>query len=88
MFFELKGLVLNEDIKWITFHGGFDFAYLIRILNGQALPDTDTNFYKLLSTYFPQFYDVKYMVKEVDLLKAGGLQKLAGELNVIFIRKS
>jgi CCR4-NOT transcription complex subunit 7/8 len=24
-----SGLVLNEDLKWIVFHGGFDFGYLI-----------------------------------------------------------
>lgn len=24
-----SGLILNEDLKWIVFHGGFDFGYLI-----------------------------------------------------------
>lgn len=23
------GLILNDDLKWIVFHGGFDFGYLI-----------------------------------------------------------
>jgi len=77
-----SGLVLNEDIKWISFHGGFDFAYLVRMLNGQPLPDNDTNFYKLLNTYFPQFYDIKCMVKDIDTLKQGGLSKLASDLNI------
>jgi CCR4-NOT transcription complex subunit 7/8 len=77
-----SGLVLNEDIKWISFHGGFDFAYLIKMLNGQALPDTDTNFSKLLNTYFPQLYDVKCMAKDIDTLKAGGLSKLASDLSI------
>ena len=27
-----SGLVLNEDARWITFHGAFDYAYLIKIL--------------------------------------------------------
>jgi len=80
--FNSLGLVLNEDIKWISFHGGFDFAYLVRMLNGQPLPDNDTNFYKLLNTYFPQFYDIKCMVKDIDTLKQGGLSKLASDLNV------
>ena len=73
---------MNEDIKWITFHGGFDFAYLIKMLNGQNLPKDDNGFYNLLKIYFPQFYDVKYMVKDIDSLKAGGLSKLASDLNV------
>jgi CCR4-NOT transcription complex subunit 7/8 len=76
------GLVLNDNIKWISFHGGFDFAYLIKMLNGQELPENDSSFYKILNTYFPQFYDVKCMVKDVDGLKQGGLNKLASDLNV------
>jgi CCR4-NOT transcription complex subunit 7/8 len=75
-------LALNDDIKWISFHGGFDFAYLIKMLNGAPLPDTDTNFYKVLNTYFPQFYDIKYMVKDIDTLKQAGLSKLATDLAV------
>jgi len=35
-----SGLVLNEDARWITFHGAFDYAYLIKILINQKLPDT------------------------------------------------
>jgi len=77
-----SGLLFNEDVKWVSFHGGFDFAYLIRILNGKNLPDDESSFYNLLRTYFPAFYDVKYMVREVDTLKGGGLNKIAYDLNV------
>lgn len=77
-----SGLLFNEEVKWISFHGGFDFAYLIKMLNGQNLPDDESSFYNLLSIYFPAFYDVKYMVREVDTLKGGGLNKIAYDLNV------
>lgn len=77
-----KGLLFNDDVKWVSFHGGFDFAYLIRILNGKNLPDDEASFYNLLRTYFPAFYDVKYMAREVDNLKGGGLNKIAYDLNV------
>jgi CCR4-NOT transcription complex subunit 7/8 len=77
-----SGLLFNDDVKWISFHGGFDFAYLIRMLNGENLPDDESNFYNLLSIYFPAFYDVKYMAREVDTLKGGGLNKIAYDLNV------
>jgi len=77
-----SGLVLNEEIKWVTFHGGFDFAYLLRMATGVPLPESDESFYNILNTYFPSFYDVKYMTKEIDTLKLGGLSKLASDLNV------
>jgi CCR4-NOT transcription complex subunit 7/8 len=77
-----SGLVLNDDTKWITFHGGFDFAYLIRMLTGLPLPDDDASFYNILNTYFPCFYDVKHMTKELENLKGGGLSKLASDLSV------
>lgn len=77
-----SGLLFNDEVKWISFHGGFDFAYLIRMLNGQNLPDDETSFYNLLSIYFPSFYDVKYMAREIETLKGGGLNKIAYDLNV------
>jgi len=77
-----SGLLFNDEVKWISFHGGFDFAYLIRMLNGQNLPDDENGFYNLLSIYFPAFYDVKYMAREIETLKGGGLNKIAYDLNV------
>jgi len=73
---------LNEDVKWVTFHGGFDFAYLLRMLIGQNLPDDEGGFYGILKTYFPSFYDVKYMIRDIDSMKGSGLSKIAGDLNV------
>lgn len=77
-----SGLVLNEDIKWISFHGGFDFAYLVRMLCGQDLPEEDIGFCNLLDIYFPCFYDIKFMTKEIESLKVGSLSKIAGDLRV------
>ena len=75
---------MNKDIKWVCFDGGYDFAYLIRMLEGQYLPDNETQFYSLLNIYFPSFYDVKYMVRDMETLRLGGLNKIAAELSVFF----
>jgi len=77
-----SGLVMNKDIKWVVFDGGYDFAYLIRMLEGQYLPENETQFYNLLNIYFPSFYDVKYMVRDMETLRLGGLNKIATELNI------
>lgn len=81
-YFIASGLVLNEDIKWISFHGGFDFAYLVRMLCGVDLPDDDLGFSSLLNIYFPCFYDIKYMVKDIDTIKSVSLSKISSDLRV------
>ena len=73
---------MNRETKWIVFDGGYDFAYLIRMFEGQNLPDTEAQFYGLLNIYFPNFYDVRHMVRDIETLRMGGLSKIATELNV------
>jgi CCR4-NOT transcription complex subunit 7/8 len=80
-YFLISGLVLNDDVSWITFHSGYDFAYLLKVLTCQNLPDTEVNFLKTLKLYFPNFYDLKHIVRNFEHLR-GGLNKLAEELEV------
>lgn len=76
-----SGLVMNEDITWITFHSSYDFAYLLRVLTAAFLPDNDTQFFELIKIYFPVVYDVKYLMRSCKSLK-GGLQDVADDLRV------
>jgi CCR4-NOT transcription complex subunit 7/8 len=76
-----SGLVLNDEIHWISFHSGYDFGYLLKVLTHDNLPMEENDFFKLLTTYFPIIYDVKYMMNSTDHLK-GGLNKLAEDLEV------
>ena len=32
------GVVLMENVKWLSFHSGYDFGYLLKILTCQNLP--------------------------------------------------
>jgi len=84
MFAELmisSGLVLMPQVKWLSFHAGYDFGYLVNLLTCQNLPDSEPAFFELLKLFCPNIYDVKYLMKSCKNLK-GGLQEVATELEV------
>jgi len=75
-----SGLILNDDITWISFHGAYDFAYLLKILTNLLLPNGENEFLDLAAVYFPNFYDVRYLVKKDNF--RGSLSKLAQGLDI------
>ena len=76
-----SGIVLMENIKWLSFHSGYDFGYLLKVLTDQNLPTEESEFFELLRIYFPTIYDVKYLMKSCKNLK-GGLQEVADQLEL------
>lgn len=77
----VSGLVLDDRVKWVSFHSGYDFAYLLKLLTTQDLPGDEKSFFELLKIYFPTIYDIKYMTSLLDgHFFVGGLQKLADDL--------
>ncbi|OLQ16598.1 CAF1 family ribonuclease family protein [Cryptosporidium hominis] len=78
-----SGLVLNPKVKWISFHGCYDFAYLVKILSSQPLPETETNFIELVKALFPTLYDLKFILKQLSSLShLSSLQKLSEHLKI------
>jgi CCR4-NOT transcription complex subunit 7/8 len=75
-----SGLILNEDITWISFHGAYDFAYLLKILTNLPLPDNESSFLEQVAIYFPVYYDVRFLVKKDNF--RGSLSKLAQGLEI------
>ncbi|KAK2987495.1 hypothetical protein RJ640_012154 [Escallonia rubra] len=75
------GVVLNDCVMWVTFHGGYDFGYLLKLLTCQYLPDTQARFFDLFNVYFPMVYDIKHLMKFCNSLH-GDLNKLAELLEV------
>lgn len=78
-----SGLVLCKEVSWLSFHGGYDFGYLLKLLTCKALPEAQDRFFDLLNTYFPRIYDIKHiMTKAKGNHFNGGLSRLAESLGV------
>jgi CCR4-NOT transcription complex subunit 7/8 len=78
----MSGLLLTEDVKWVTFHSGYDFGYLLKTLTCESLPDDESQFLDLLGTFFPGIFDVKFMMTLTEGLY-GGLSALGDSLEVV-----
>ncbi|KAJ1406952.1 CCR4-associated factor [Ochromonadaceae sp. CCMP2298] len=77
----MSGLVLNEDVKWVSFHSSYDFGYLLKTLMCTELSMEEPQFLDMLTTFFPCIYDVKYMMTAVEGMH-GGLSSLADTLQI------
>ncbi|XP_045826747.1 probable CCR4-associated factor 1 homolog 9 [Trifolium pratense] len=77
-----SGLVCNERVTWVTFHGTYDFAYLVKILTRSNLPDSLEGFSCVLRFLFGRsLYDMKHMIRYCNGLY-GGLECVASTLKV------
>ncbi|KAF8779083.1 hypothetical protein HU200_003051 [Digitaria exilis] len=77
-----SGVVLNDNVQWVTFHSGHDFGYLLKLLTGRELPNTLEKFLDLTKTFFPVLYDVKHLMKFCSGGLYGGLSRLGEQLKV------
>jgi CCR4-NOT transcription complex subunit 7/8 len=77
-----SGLVLNQDVHWLTFHSGYDFGYLLKTVTGKELPEREEEFSASFHLWFPGAYDIKYMLRHTDLTHSLGLDALADILGL------
>ncbi|KAL8696079.1 MAG: hypothetical protein Q9224_002983 [Gallowayella concinna] len=61
-----SGLVMYDDVRWISFHSGYDFGYLVKLMLCKPLPEDETAYRRLLGIFFPAIYDIKYMIKHAQ----------------------
>ncbi|XP_001363668.3 CCR4-NOT transcription complex subunit 7-like [Monodelphis domestica] len=76
-----SGVVLCDEVKWLSFHSGYDFGYFIKILTNSPLPEEAHDFFEILKLFFPVIYDIKYLMKSCRNLR-GGLQEVATQLEL------
>ncbi|RCI15775.1 hypothetical protein L249_2974 [Ophiocordyceps polyrhachis-furcata BCC 54312] len=68
-----SGLVCYDNVRWISFHGGYDFGYLTKLLICSPLPNDEVDFNHKMKLYFPTTYDVKHLMKHAIKLHNSGL---------------
>ncbi|KAI6092441.1 CAF1-domain-containing protein [Hypoxylon rubiginosum] len=71
--FIVSGFVCFNDVKWISFHGGYDFGYLTKLLTDQKLANDESEFDKVMKKWFPTTYDVKHLMKYAVKLHSSGI---------------
>ncbi|PNX82783.1 CCR4-associated factor 1-like protein 11 [Trifolium pratense] len=77
-----SGLVFNKAVTWVTFHGTYEFGYLVKILRQSNVPVSLGEFLGVLRFIFGRsVYDMKYMICYCNGLY-GGLECVASILNV------
>lgn len=67
-----SGLAFSEEVNWLSFHSGYDFGYLIKLLTDNALPIDQAEFFSLVSTFFPKLWDIKFLLRHAQRKRAQG----------------
>ncbi|GAB7362447.1 hypothetical protein MBLNU230_g2769t1 [Neophaeotheca triangularis] len=65
-----SGLVFMDDVNWLSFHSGYDFGYLIKLLSADALPAHQDDFFDKVRTFFPKLWDIKFLLRHAQRLRA------------------
>lgn len=68
-----SGMTLSEDVNWISFHSGYDFAYMLKMLTSKPLPEDEDTYRKLVNVFFPKLLDVKYLWRHANNLVRRGV---------------
>ena len=58
------GLIMNENLHWISYHGSFDYGYFYRLIKIALLPEYQEEFLQETKLFFPHNYDMKYMINK------------------------
>lgn len=79
-----SGLIMNSGLRWVCLGGAYDFAYMLKGLyyKQSPLPDTKAEFCYMIRLFFPHVFDVRHLVRFVNISLPLGLKSLALTFNV------
>ncbi|OIW18936.1 hypothetical protein TanjilG_25379 [Lupinus angustifolius] len=81
-------LLYNYNLTWVTFHGSYDFGYLVKIITRSTLPTRLEEFLWFVEVMFSdRVYDVKHMMLSYPSLY-GSLDQVARALNLDRVGRS
>jgi CCR4-NOT transcription complex subunit 7/8 len=64
-----SGLAFQPEVNWLSFHSGYDFGYLIKLLTDNALPYDQHEFFEQVKTFFPRLWDIKFLLRQAQKLR-------------------
>ena len=67
-----SGLAFCEEVNWLSFHSGYDFGYLIKLLTDDKLPVDQNEFFSQVSTFFPRLWDIKFLLRHAQRMRTAG----------------
>ncbi|XP_038890962.1 putative CCR4-associated factor 1 homolog 8 [Benincasa hispida] len=78
-------LCSNRIVKWVTFHGIYDVAYLLKLMVIKSMPESVVEFAIIARCFLGTVSDLKYIIRNCEYLLNGelGLKKLAKLLNIV-----
>ena len=68
-----SGLVLDDNVSWLSFHSGYDFGYLVKIMACMQLPSDQEEYTKMVRTWFPRIYDIKFLLRHAQRQNGRGV---------------
>merc|ERR1719387_2347920 len=70
-------MIKSLEVNWISFQGGYDFGFMLKLLTLWRMPETLEGFRADLDEYFARRCDMKYLLQSPS-----GLSSLAQQFNV------
>lgn len=67
-----SGLVFSDEVNWLSFHSGYDFGYLVKLLTSNGLPQDQAGFFDVVKTFFPRLWDIKFLLRHAQRLNSLG----------------
>lgn len=78
-----SGLVIQDEVSMVAFHGGYVLAYLWKLMTCKEMPSALEQFVDSLQLFLPTFWDLRLIKSRFDPeWSKGSLDALAHEFNI------